>query len=234
MSFYKSLKNLLVSILTCRIASCRTYSKPKVVIVIFPGLGLHPRDYEDILPKNEHRIYLNIWTDDELQRILDNFAPPGTEKYDNWFKSLVEKTKKKMMDSLKDDYLGYDHIKEDNTKIVFFSHSMGSQVAKALYLGIADMIMTYGGVLEIDDVLTNNLLGTEDKIASKYFKDWPKMAKPVDGANHFSCVSEKAALRSLKWRDKLGIPKISEVCANDDHQWKIKRDLTNYVNAIKD
>ena len=37
MSFYKSLKNLLVSILTCRIASCRTYSKPKVVIVIFPG-----------------------------------------------------------------------------------------------------------------------------------------------------------------------------------------------------
>ena len=141
MSFYKSLKNLLVSILTCRIASCRTYSKPKVVIVIFPGFGLHPRDYEDILPKNEHRIYLNIWTDDELQRILDNFAPPGTEKYDNWFKSLVEKTKKKMMDSLKDDYLGYDHIKEDNTKIVFFSHSMGSQVAKALYPGIADMIM---------------------------------------------------------------------------------------------
>jgi len=28
------------------------------------------------------------------------------------------------------------------------------------------------------------------------------MAKPVDGANHFSYVSEKAALRSLKWRDK--------------------------------
>ena len=50
----------------------------------------------------------------------------------------------------------------------------------------------------------------------------------------FSCVSEKAALRSFKWRDKLGIPKIIEVCSKDDQKWKIKRDLTNYVNAIKD
>ena len=52
-------------------------------MVVFPGFGLYPKDYEEILPKNVHKIYLNIWTDTELQTVLDGIrlktiGLPGT------------------------------------------------------------------------------------------------------------------------------------------------------------
>ena len=42
---------------------------PKKIIIVFPGFGILPKEYDEILPKNIHKVHLDIWTDDELKNI---------------------------------------------------------------------------------------------------------------------------------------------------------------------
>ena len=203
---------------------------PKKVVVVFPGFGLYPKDYEEILPKDVHKIYLNIWTDNELQTILDGIrlktiGLPGTASYEEWFTKLVNQSKEKIVSEMKK--YGYTL-----PKTIYFGHSIGTEIAQRL-LEHADGIITYGGIVKGDCLVkTKNLLGTDDKMATKFYESWPKNAFPIEKANHFSCVSEVSKRRSIKWRKDLGIPAIYETQHSDDKRYIIKREIEWFVSSF--
>ena len=59
-------------------------------------------------------------------------------------------------------------------KTIYFGHSIGTEIAQRL-LEHADGIITYGGIVKGDCLVkTKNLLGTDDKIATKFYESWPK------------------------------------------------------------
>ena len=205
---------------------CCRNKMPKKIIVVFPGFGILPKEYDEILPKNIHKVDLDIWTDDELKNILslieDNkLGPPGTSSYNEWFDSIVSDCKEKILSEMR--RYGYKL-----PRIIYFSHSLGSEVAEKLS-DYADGIITYGGIVKRSHIKTKNLLGTEDKLASRYYKSWPKDARPIIDLNHFSCVSEVSKNRSLTWRKKLGIPAITEKQHTDDKRYIIRREIEWFV-----
>ena len=202
---------------------------PQKIIIVFPGFGILPKEYDYILPKNIHKVYLDIWTDDELTKILRNIeinklGPPGTPSYEEWFDSIVSNCNEKILSEMKK--YGYKL-----PIIIYFSHSIGSEIAKNL-LNYADGIISYGGIVKKSHIKTKNLLGTEDKIASKYYESWPKDAYPMIDMNHFSCVSEEGKNRSLTWRKRIGIPNITETEHKKDQRYIIKREIEWFTGGF--
>ena len=49
------------------------YTLNHSTIVIFPGFGMHPSNYEQMFPENANLIYLDIWNDSEFQNIKQGF-----------------------------------------------------------------------------------------------------------------------------------------------------------------
>ena len=192
------------------------------LIVVFPGFGLYPKDYDAILPKSIPKIYLDLWSDEELEFIKSNVGVPGTPSYRDWFQDKIIYCE----DEVEHLLLGleYEHMK----KIVFFGHSLGSELADCV-THYADFTVTYGGVISVDNDSVLNLLGTEDKIASRYFDDFPKFAEAVVDGTHFSCVSDEAAARSLRWRDEIKIPPIEEVSHDPAYAAKVKAKIRRRI-----
>ena len=71
--------------------SCKN-KLPKTIIVIFPGFGFSPKDYDDILPKKTAKIYIDIWTEDELNNIKKS-SLENKQNYEEWMEQIVSRSK---------------------------------------------------------------------------------------------------------------------------------------------
>lgn len=212
---FETLKQVLMNLLLCN-------HNPNTVIVIFPGFGMLATDYESILPPYMPKIYLELWHDEVLEKITKDIGRPGTSSYNAWFHETMKNCTEQIESSL---------TEYNNTKVIYFGHSFGSEFAHHT-LKHADVIVTYGGVIPVLSIPTSNLLGTNDRIATKYYANvWPEGATPIENGGHFSCVSKKAAARSLTWRNELGIPGIAEY---DEHknEKNIKENIRNEISKF--
>ena len=204
------------------------YTLNHSTIVIFPGFGMHPSNYEQMFPENADLIYLDIWNDSEFQNIKQGFktgeiTPPGTPKYDIWFSKIVEQCRERI-----------ESERTNNEKIIYFAHSIGAEICNDLYEN-ADAVITYGfgkQFKKIDNVPIFHLLGTLDAYISSKLDEWPKGFIPILNGDHFSCSNEAGKLLAEKWRSELGIPKINEYTQNNFPQAKIL--VKNEINKIID
>lgn len=198
------------------------------LLVVFPGFGIQPKDYRLVLPNNVKIIELDIWTDEELDYILKNVDVPGTASYRNWYNKIKVKTNDKLQEELS-KYFGMK-------KIYFFAHSIGTYIA----FDIANssdfedeiFVLAYGGAppKETNKVKNRILMGSNDKIAGKYYEDdsCPDDTISIVGANHFSLVTGDGKRRAMKWRRLIGIPDVHEM---EDANVYVSRDIiTSYLN----
>lgn len=214
MNFFSLIKQL------CMCFTCKN-KLPKTIIVIFPGFGFSPKDYENILPKKTAKIYIDIWTEDELNNIKKS-SLENKQNYEEWMEQIVSRSKDILFLELKK----YDHVLP---KTIYFTHSIGSIIGERLK-SYADIIISYGGVIEPSHIKTLNLLGTEDKIATMKYDIWPKNAKPILNANHFSCVSFESKNLTNKWVKEMNYSQTVEKNNYNDKRLLIKSEIETFIN----
>ena len=189
-------------------------------IVIFPGFGILPESYDEILPRRSKKIHLGIWTNKEYANIT-NVGYPGTQSYEDWFQRKTEKCLEYIKEQLPGD--------EDRPNVVFFGHSIGAEIAHRIE-SHADSLITYGCFVNSKKPILN-LLGTNDKIAFRYPEKWPSEATLIQDANHFSCLNNKEAIdRSLKWRDKVNSKVIEETPLSKTEAERVFREIYNKIS----
>ena len=200
--------------------SCKN-KLPNTVLVIFPGLGFLPTDYDVILPRKMSKIYLNIWTEEELYTIKKGVGLKDSQSYKKWFDKIVSKSRHILFSELK-------KYKHTLPKTIFFSHSIGSLIANEIQ-EYADILISYGGIIKPSHIKLLNLLGTEDNITMNEYEIWPKGAKPILNAYHLSCITTKSKQRNLKLNKELGINQIIEREHSDDKISVIKREIEYFI-----
>ena len=85
-NLYKALLCFLSLFSTCK-------SKlPDTIIIVFPEIGIDGIEYDDVLPKNIHKLYLNTWTNDQFDKLkkIENIL-----EYKTWYLGIISKTKLK-------------------------------------------------------------------------------------------------------------------------------------------
>ena len=218
-NLYKALLCFLSLFSTCK-------SKlPDTIIIVFPEIGIDGIEYDDVLPKNIHKLYLNTWTNDQFDKLkkIENIL-----EYKTWYLGIISKTKLEISNALKK----YNH---KLPKTIFFAHSFGAQVADELK-DHADVIITYGGEILIKPnfMKTYNLLGTQDEYILSNYLYWPKYAKPIESLNHYSCVSLEGKKKSLKWNYHLNKFVDTSLKKSEktvyDKGYVIKREVTWLIN----
>jgi len=225
-NFYKAVVCILSLFSTCK-------SKlPDTIIIVFPEIGINATEYQDILPNNIHKLYLNIWTNEQFDKLKDiEKYTTKTEKleYEKWFTNIVLNSKSQIINEMKK----YSHT---IPKTIFFSHSFGTYIANRLK-SHADLIITYGGIIKPNFVKTFNLLGTEDEFILSNYQYWPRNAIPMVNMNHYSCVNLESKKKSLKWNKYLfkylNLPKkCTEEKELDDKRYIINREITRLTKKI--
>tara|TARA_Y100000389_G_scaffold204989_1_gene261700 strand:+ start:14756 stop:15409 length:654 start_codon:yes stop_codon:yes gene_type:complete len=195
------------------------------LIIIFPGFGLYPHDYEDILPNDIPKIYMDIWTEDELDFIKHNVGKPGSDSYNDWYKEKITTTEHELANKLEN--IDYENIKS----VIFFSHSLGSEIAHSV-CHYSDIMITYGGIINRYETPVLNLIGSDDKILhSKQDVKWSDNCVKIEGGTHFSCVKLGSESRSIRWRDTLKFPYVEESnTCNKPIKRKILELIKNFIN----
>jgi len=206
---------------------CKT-KQPKKILIIFPEIGLNGTEYDDILPKNIHKIYLNIWTNQQFEKLkeIDNYQTKQLE-YEKWLNNIIIDSRKQIINEMKK----YNHTLP---KTIFFSHSFGTIIADKLK-DHADMIITYGRIIKKDNIKIFNLLGTEDNVVLSNYSYWPKNTIPLQDLNHYSCVTPVNKNKTILWNKSLNkymntSSKINEKVLNDDKRYVLYRQINWLIN----
>ena len=174
--------------------------------VLFPGFGVQPENYVVKFP-TQHVIRLNIWSEEDYNNIY-LIGYPGTRSYRRWFEEKAAACLHNLTQELQN--LGAK-------KVVYFGHSLGSQLAHHIAEKTGSPVISYGGLPYPEKNYKQlTLLGTHDKIVAKYYSKWPERTLPVSNGNHFSCVNEDGKARAEKWRKKLGMRKVYESADDDE------------------
>lgn len=227
------MKNFLINlykVTTCILSLfsiCKS-KQPKIILFIFPEIGLNGIEYNDILPKDSHKIYLNIWTYEQLKKLteIDNHQTKQLE-YEKWLQNIVTNSKTQIIDEMKK----YNHTLP---KTIFFSHSFGTIIADRLK-DHADMIITYGGIIKKSTSKTFNLLGTEDNVVLSNYFYWPKNTIPLQDLNHYSCLTPESIKQTIIWNKSLNnymntSLKINEKMLDDDKRYVLYRQINWLIN----
>ena len=198
------------------------------VLILIPGLGIKPDDYNQIIPKSMPIIKLDIWTDEELQYILENVGKPGTLSYAVWYDRIKNQT----INEIRHELGKYSGVKN----LFFVSHSIGCylafDIANTYSFEPNVFVFAYGGSYpqKKGNFDYRILLGTNDKIAGKYYENpyCNENVISIIGANHFSCTTERGRNRALKWRYKIGILDVKE--EDDENKSAMINIVSSYLN----
>lgn len=186
------LKRILLSLLS-----------KKNILVIFPGFGILPRDYNPVIPNTHEPIYLDLWPDSELDYIVKNVRAPGTMEYSNWYTQKINECVYKLNKELINNH-------KNAKKLVFFGHSFGGEMAfhvanRELAFNPELYVITYGGKYPKNNVTSDHvvLLGTKDNLIKKYNSKWPEGVVVLENGTHFSPVNDEGFERSLRWANRI-------------------------------
>ncbi len=226
------MKNLIINlykVTTCILSlfsTCKS-KQPKIILIIFPEIGLNGTEYDDILPKNNHKIYLNIWTYDQFKKLreIDTHQTKQLE-YEKWLQNIVADSKTQIINEMKK----YNHTLP---KTIFFSHSFGTIIADRL-TDHADMIITYGGIIKKKPIKTFNLLGTEDNFILSNYLYWPKNTIPLQDLNHYSCLTPESKKKTITWNKSVNNYMNTSLKINekilDDKRYVLYRQINWLIN----
>lgn len=185
--------------------------KDQSATVLFPGFGLEPESYSMKFP-TQHVIKLNIWSEEDYQNLY-SIGYPGTRSYQRWFDKKAAVCLQNITREIND--LGVK-------KIIYFGHSLGSQLAHHVAQQTGSPVASYGSLPYEEGIYKQlTLLGTNDKLVAKYYKTWPERTLAILHGGHFSCVDADGKNRAELWRKRAGIRKVYEPPDDNENTCKL-------------
>ena len=160
----------------------------RIVLFLLPGFGLRGPDYASLIASSgvDSHVAFDVWP--RTAEAVTAIGPPDSPSFNAWKAAKVKECAA----------LLHELMKLEDTRVIVFAHSAGSEFARELRLPCICF-----GSKPVETSLVR-IRGSYDAIAEHCEAD------TVIDCGHFGCVSKEAYHRACEFQHALGLPPLLE------------------------